>query len=299
MHNTPQVSVVIASYNAEKTVERCLLSLKNQITDKTFEIIAVDSSMDNTPKLIMKKFPEVRLYTFPERRFPGDARNFGVSVSSSKIIAFIDTDCIADKNWIDEILRAHQSSYPVIGGAIANGNPDNYISWAAYFCEFSQWMPRLSTCYMDDIPTCCLSVKRWVFEKYGPFLEGTYSEDTAFNWRLTRDRLPPLFVPSIKISHINIKNFGVFLRKEFVHGRYFARVRIQEQKFSGCKRMVFAFLFPVLPFVLFSRTCKRMINNKIYLKYFILASPLVFIGLFIWALGELLGYVSRRKRPHP
>lgn len=125
----PQLSIIIASYNSEKTIESCLKSLENQTTDKDFEVIVVDSSIDSTVKLIEERFPEVNLYRFSERKFPGDARNFGISVSNSKIIAFIDTDCVADINWVDEILRVHERPYPVIGGAIENGNPDSYFGW--------------------------------------------------------------------------------------------------------------------------------------------------------------------------
>ncbi len=79
---TPQLSIIIASYNAEKTIESCLESLENQATDKDFEVIVVDSSPDGTAKLIEEKFPDVNLYRFSERKFPGDARNFGISISS-------------------------------------------------------------------------------------------------------------------------------------------------------------------------------------------------------------------------
>ncbi len=87
-----QLSVIITSYNAEKTIKACLESLENQTIDKNFEIIVVDSSIDRTTMLIEKCFPKVRYYRFKERKFCGDARNWGVSVATGKIIAFIDAD---------------------------------------------------------------------------------------------------------------------------------------------------------------------------------------------------------------
>lgn len=292
MLNKPQLSVIIASYNAEKTIEACLRSLKDQEIYKDLEVIVVDSSADDTAGIVKEKFPEVRLHCFFDRKFPGDARNFGVGVSTGEIIAFIDTDCIADTNWVNKILDAHRSPYPAIGGSVANGNPDSYIGWAVYFCEFSQWMPQSQKRLMIEIPTCCLSLKRWAFDRYGPFLEGTYCEDTALNWRLGNDGYQPLFIPSIMVFHTNLVTLRGFIKKELVHGKFFAKVRVKEKEFSILNRTAFAMISPLLPFLLFFRIIKRVMLSKRYLKQFTFVSPLIFLGLIMWSFGEFLGYLS-------
>lgn len=290
----PQLSVIIPSFNSRKTIEACLESLSNQATDKTFEIIVVDSSTDAHVEIVVKKFPRVRLYRFSERKFPGDALNFGISKAKGEILAFIGADCIADENWAGETLKAHQSEYPVIGDAVDNGNPGSYVGWGYYFCEFSQWMPRSSKCQMDD--ACCLSLKRWAFDRYGPFLEGTYCSDTVFNWRLGKDGYKPLFIPSIKISHINIDSLKSLLKHEMLHGRSFAKVRTMEQNFSMLQRIIFILISPLLPLLLFYRTARRVFKNRTYLKQFIFSLPVVFLGLSLWSWGEFLGYLSKPKK---
>jgi len=170
MPDKPQLSVIIASYNPGKLIESCLESLKNQNTNQPLEIIVVDSSKDGVSNLIKKAFPDVRLYQFSKRKFCGDARNFGLSVARGEIIAFIDADCTADPNWVNQILRAHQFPTLAIGGAIANGNPDSIIGWAAYLCEFSQWMPGRLPGMIADIAGANMSYKRETFEKHGLFL---------------------------------------------------------------------------------------------------------------------------------
>ena len=197
----PQLSVIIASYNSGKTIQRCLASLKNQITGNDFEIIVVDSSGDEAAGIVRERFPEVRLYKFPDRKYAGEARNFGISVAGADILAFIDADCTADRNWVDEILKAHQSDYLAIGGSIANGNPYSYVGWAAYFCEFSQWMPGEPTKWLGDISAANMSYKKKAFGQYGRFIEGTYCSDTDFHLRLGRGGTRLRFIPSIHISH--------------------------------------------------------------------------------------------------
>jgi len=290
----PQLSVIIPSFNSRGTIEACLESLENQATDKTFEIILVDSSTDAHIERAVKRFPRVRLYRFPERKFPGDALNFGISKAKGEILAFIGADCIADQNWVGETLKAHQSEYPVIGDAVDNGNPESYVGWGHYFCEFNQWMPRSSKRQMDD--ACCLSLKRWAFNRYGPFLEGTYCSDTVFNWKLAKDGYKPLFIPSIKISHINIESLKAFLKHEIIHGRSLAKVRTMEQNFSMLQRIFFILISPLLPLLLFYRTARRIFKNRIYLKQFLFSFPLVFLGLSLWSWGEFLGYLSKPKK---
>ena len=291
--NNITLSVIVASYNSSETIEKCLQSLEDQKNREDFEVIVVDSSEDGTPEIVENQFPKVRLYTFSERKFPGDARNFGVSKAKGQIFAFTDADCIVDNTWVNEIIKAHQTPYPAIGGAIANGNPESYPGWGYYFCEFSQWMSQSQECRMVEIPTCCLSIKLWAFDKYGPFLEGVYCSDTAFHWKLGKDGHKPLFVPSIKVSHINIQSLIKFLKKEVMHGRFFAAVRVSEQKFSMLQRITYVMISPLLPFLLFYHTAKDVLKKEVYLKQFILSSPLVLLGLTAWSFGEFLGYLSK------
>lgn len=291
----PQLSVVIASYNSAGTIMGCLASLENQRTDREFEIIVVDSSVDGTAKLVEEKFPWVRLYRFSKRKFCGDARNFGISVAQGGIVAFIDADCIADENWANEILKAHKSFYPAIGGAIANGNPDSYIGWASYFCEFSQWMPNNHDKWLKDVAGANMSYKKEIFEKYGDFIEGTYCSDTNFHWRLWENGHPLRFVSSIQIYHCNIDDFKRFIRHEYEHGRAFAEVRIKSRSFSRLRRSVYFLLFPLIAIKLFLKTGIINVKNRIYLSHFLKVLPLFALGLIAWSLGEGAGYLTGIK----
>jgi glycosyltransferase involved in cell wall biosynthesis len=297
MPEKTQLSIIITSYDSGNLIKSCLESLKNQKTDQPLEIIVVDSSMDGLSTLIKETFPEIRLYQFFERKFCGDARNFGLSVAKGKIIAFIDADCRADQNWANQILQAHQSSHLAIGGAIANGNPESIIGWAAYFCEFSQWMPGFPMRNMADIAGANMSYKRRAFEEYGLFIEGTYSSDTEFHWRLGRNMGCLQFVPSILVSHHNIDQFGRFLKHEFEHGRSFARVRIKNQDFTEWRRLFYGTFSFLIPGWLLLKIGLRNLKNRIYLPHFLKAWPPLILGLIFWSLGECAGYMKGSSSP--
>ena len=288
----PSLSVVIASRNAERTIEACLSSLRGQETNEDFETIVVDSSTDRTAELIEQGFPQVRLYRFAERKFCGDARNIGVSRARGQIIALTDADCRASKTWVDEVLRAHRSPYLAIGGAIASAEPANLVGWAAYFCEYSNWMPRSEPRSLDDIAGANMSYKRGAFDRYGPFLEGTYCSDSEFHWRLGRDHHRLRFLPNIVVFHHSIDDFGEFVAHEFEHGASFARVRTRARGFSRPRRLVYVLLGPLIPFKVMFQVLRNNLENRVYLYHFLRALPLVTLGILSWSAGEVVGYAD-------
>jgi glycosyltransferase involved in cell wall biosynthesis len=288
----PQISVIISTYNAKGTIVSCLQSLINQVTDKRFEIIVVDSSTDGTAELIQTGFPSVRLYRFAERKFCGDARNFAISVAKADIIALIDGDCTAENNWIEELFKTHETPHLAIGGAIANGLSNNYVSCAAYFCEFSQWMPNTPETWLDDVAGANMSYKLKVFTEFGRFIEGTYCSDTEFHGRLKEKGHLIKFMPSILINHFSIDNFLEFITHEYFHGCNFAQVRLTATGFSKFRRILYAIGFPLISVKLFLDIMFRNLNNRTYMKLFFKVSPLVFLGVTSWALGEGVGYIK-------
>jgi glycosyltransferase involved in cell wall biosynthesis len=287
----PRLSVIMSVYNARETIERCLSALEDQLDDARDEIIVADSSSDGTSGLIARRFPRATLYTFPERKYPGEARNFAIARSRGEILAFLDADTIPALDWAEQIIAAHAEADPVVGGLLDIANPESMVSWAHYFCEFSQWMVGTPAGETSEIPTACLSLKRWVFDQHGPFLEGTLSEDTAFNWRLAEGGVPRRIVPSIRVGHINFDRLRPFLRKQIIHGRFFARVRTREQGFSRPRRFLYAVGSPLLPFLLTYRILRRVRARRTYGRELARALPLVLLGCAGWAVGEMLGYL--------
>jgi glycosyltransferase involved in cell wall biosynthesis len=110
MSTQPFVSVVIPVYNGADTIEELLLSLlaQNYPGDR-YEIIVVDNgSRDNTCEIVGKYL--VTLLKEWEKRGAAAARNKGIREAQGDIIAFIDADCVADRNWLRIVVADHQDS---------------------------------------------------------------------------------------------------------------------------------------------------------------------------------------------
>lgn len=98
-------SVIIPTYNRANEVSELLNSLANQtIADSLFEILIVDDgSTDNTEEVINNTKTKSALnITFLKQNHkgPGEARNFGMKEAKGEYFLFIDSDCIADENWL-------------------------------------------------------------------------------------------------------------------------------------------------------------------------------------------------------
>ncbi len=104
---TPAVSLLIAVYNTETYLERCLDSLLNQSL-ANIEIVAVnDGSTDQSPAILetyQKRDERIRVI-HQQNRGLGAVRNKGIAAARGEFIAFIDAD-----DWVepDYCLRMYE-----------------------------------------------------------------------------------------------------------------------------------------------------------------------------------------------
>lgn len=99
----PLVTVLICTYNRVDYLKKCLDSMLEQIYDN-FEVIVINGpSTDDTEKLL-KKYP-FKCIQQKNKSGLSAARNLGVREAKGEIIAFIDDDAVADKNWIKSYVR--------------------------------------------------------------------------------------------------------------------------------------------------------------------------------------------------
>lgn len=95
------VSITIATYNSEKTLEKCLNSVKNQ-TYKNIEIIVMDSYSKDKTLEIAKSFGAKVVFA-PTL---ASARKAGADASSGDYIFILDSDQIIDPDVIERCVGA-------------------------------------------------------------------------------------------------------------------------------------------------------------------------------------------------
>ena len=103
----PLLTIITATFNSEKYLEECLLSLYNQ-KFSNYEVLLIDNnSNDGTIDLVKKNFPKVKILKFkPKTFFPGQALNFGASKSKGDYLVFISGHCIPkNDSWLSFLIN--------------------------------------------------------------------------------------------------------------------------------------------------------------------------------------------------
>ncbi len=120
-------SVIVPTFNRLDEIKELLLSLEKQTLPKEkFEIVIVDDgSTDTTEDFVNEliKTGSLNLSFYKQdHKGPGPARNTGMEHSKGEYYIFVDSDCIADENW----LKAYDDAInkPVAGF----GGPDKVRS---------------------------------------------------------------------------------------------------------------------------------------------------------------------------
>src|SRR4030042_2195584 len=107
----PEVSVILPCYNDEKYIEDCISSILNQ-SYGSFELFVVnDGSTDKSLELIKSiKDKRIILINSPNNSGAGYARNLALSKAQGEYLFFTDSDCIVDKEWVQNGLKEMKKS---------------------------------------------------------------------------------------------------------------------------------------------------------------------------------------------
>ena len=102
----PKISIIVAAYNQEKNIEKCLKSIVCQLY-KNIEIVVVnDGSTDNTKNICEKySYQDSRIILIhQENGGVSNARNVGLKYITGDYVTFVDADDYIDKNMIENYI---------------------------------------------------------------------------------------------------------------------------------------------------------------------------------------------------
>tara|TARA_X000001036_G_scaffold108703_1_gene101832 strand:- start:177 stop:965 length:789 start_codon:yes stop_codon:yes gene_type:complete len=98
-----KVDVIIPNYNKGRYLDEAIKSVINQ-TYKNWRLYIVDDNSDDSSKKILKQYlrnKKINIFFLKKNRGPGYCRNYGISKSKSKLIAFLDSDDL----WLKDKLN--------------------------------------------------------------------------------------------------------------------------------------------------------------------------------------------------
>ena len=315
----PLISIVIPAYNCEDTMKACLDSLL-QLSYPNREIIIVDDGSTDGTHAILERYSGIRVIR-TENSGPSHARNIGIREAKGDFIAFTDSDCIVEENWLEELRRGfHNESVAGVGGdqkSPADDTPfgknvQRFMKAVGFVTDYIKTGKRLKK--TNHNPTCNVLYRRSVLLESGLFDEKLWpGEDVEIDLKIERLGYTLYYNPEAVVYHYRPKTVQSFAR---MMNRYGWAQGYLVKRYGGFRALHFEPLGLLLLFLimLFFAGAGCFIAIPVFLiaglflpyLFFLWKSrkpsrALIFTGLFIillieWNLGFGKGILFGGKR---
>ncbi|HSX24454.1 MAG TPA: glycosyltransferase [Candidatus Andersenbacteria bacterium] len=172
---------VIIPVKGHRVVEKLLKELQGTKINRKFEILVIDSAPDALRDL-RNKFKKVRWidYDTSSKQSIPEQRNFGIKKAKGNIIAFIDADCVPEKDWLSNLTEPIVSGKEKITCGWVKSVRKYPMKWTIDHFHTSK--------YVLFAPTMNSAFSREVFDKIGlydaRFMYG--GEDLDYCWRVIK-----------------------------------------------------------------------------------------------------------------
>ena len=215
----PRVSVIVCSYNGAATVGACLLSLQRLQYDHYEVVFVDDGSTDDTPAIVAR-FAAVRYVRQPNRGL-SVARNTGLALATGDVVAYTDSDCEVDEDWLYHLTAVlSRTNHAGVGGP--NLIPDEG-SWVADCVGLSPGGPAhvmLDDRTAEHVPGCNMAFWTWAARSVNGF-DGQFrkaGDDVDFIWRLQNAGHSIGFAPAAQVWHYRRNTVRAYLRQQRGYG---------------------------------------------------------------------------------
>lgn len=218
-----KLSVVVAAYNVENEIKRCLTSLKAQTINDVEFLIINDSSTDNTESVILhllKQFDDHRFkYIKKKNEGISEVRNFGILKSNAEYLYFVDGDDeISNPIFLELLVKYLENNkldviefnYQLISNsdkknAFENRNTSSVESGKKLFYQSIKNNKYASYVWHYAFR------KKFLTENQFKFKKGIYIEDVLF--------MIPLLITAKRSMYLNEIGYNYIQRNESITNR--------------------------------------------------------------------------------
>lgn len=245
----PFVSVIVPHLNDHERLKVCLELLHAQsYPAELMEIIVVDNGSALPIDDLVAPFPLARA-AFEAERGCGSARNRGVVLSRGEILAFTDSDCRPDRDWLGNAVRRliDNEGLHIAGGEIKvfaadESNPTDFELFEKVFgFEQRRYVNRKHFAAGANIVTT-----RKVFDAVGNFENGELPEDLEWGRRAHAMGFTIGFVGDAVIRHPARSNWTE-IRKKIDRTTYHSRNLMRGKSLFALRWLLFTLVLAVPP----------------------------------------------------
>ncbi len=211
---TPEVSVVIVTWNASATIARCIDSIQQHAPRA--EVIVIDnSSEDGTPEFVERRYAFTKVIRNMRNEGFGRACNSGAKAARGEYLFFLNPDAKLEPNCLDRLLDVMRSAADsaVAGPVLRASNGRITGAGARYLTYRTFFLWRVLGVRQIHVPAvpeavqwvsgAALLVRRQCFDELAGFDERfwMYVEDMHLCWKANRLGRRVVVVPDAIVSH--------------------------------------------------------------------------------------------------
>lgn len=230
----PPLSVVVCSYNGGKTLRECLQSLM-ELDYPDYEVILIDDGSTDGSAEIAANFPQV-IYHHQENQGLSVARNVGAKLASGEIVAYTDSDCIADPLWLRYLVDGMLTQkVEGIGGLNLPPTSDGWIAKCVNASPGNPAHVMLDDRHAEHVPGCNMAFKRQVLLGLGGF-DSQFrqaGDDVDLCWRMLDANLQIGFAPAAMVWHHRRATIKAYAKQQKGYGRSEALVHFKHPQRCG------------------------------------------------------------------
>jgi GT2 family glycosyltransferase len=251
-----KLSVIIVSYNSQKTILDAVSSLVNPLPSFPIEVIVVDNaSTDETCSLIRNRFPEVKLIVNEHNLGFARANNIGAAEAEGEFLLFLNPDARLTLGALPLMLSRMEEDKRIGGLGPALFSPDGryelsygfkpgfmselYQKVASSLLSGDSFFPRLLASRkrpaeqeVSWLTAAALLLRRKAFRQVAGFDERffLYFEDVDLSLRMRKAGFSLIYFPEAVVIHIRGGSTGYFplsIAKEYrrsqlyFYGKYY------------------------------------------------------------------------------
>jgi glycosyltransferase involved in cell wall biosynthesis len=230
----PKVSIVVCSYNGARTLHDCMTSLQD-LHYPDYEIILVDDGSQDDTQEIMQAFPRVRNIKQKNRGL-SVARNVGIAAAVGDVVAFTDSDCMADRDWLYFLVQTLLSSnFAAVGGPNISPPATDWIQATVGAAPGSPSHVLLTDTIAEHVPGCNMAYHKWALEMIGGF-DPEYrkaGDDVDVCWRLMQSGYQIGFSPAAVVWHYRRFEVRTYFSQQVGYGEAEAMLRYKHLQYFG------------------------------------------------------------------
>lgn len=221
------LSVIVPAFNAETTLPALLESLSDQ-SYRDFEIVVIDDASRDRTSQIASSY-NCKFISLSKNQGPAFCRNIGAQNAKGRILVFTDSDCRADRYWLENIDKFFsQNDAEVMMGRVVLmpstllGDSISALGFPAGGAIGFEKIWRVDQYgFTDSLSSCNCAIRKDNFDKVGGFdtsFPYPGGEDSLLAHSLRRMNYRIKYYPSALVYHDARDSLTGFLKWQFRRG---------------------------------------------------------------------------------